>query len=760
VVASGDPDRLGSCLGLELGSPNLAEAILDAAPVIIVVLDADGRIVHYNPFMERLCGRAIAQTRGRDWFAEFVPADERERIRAMFDAALDEAPTEANVSRILVGDGETRLIEWYDRKLLRADGEVTGIVAVGVDISERVRVARAQAEMAEILRLFDTTLDEIALVVDETRTQALFASASLERVLGIPREAVYADIRAMFERVHPDDRERMLATIGQPVPETGISYECRVLRCDGEVRWLVSHLRPLPADSSLPGGIISVSMDITERHEAEEALRRLTEQLEARVSERTRSLEGERERLQQILDAMAVYVGLLDDRGQIIQLNAKTRSAAAELGPLIGAAIDAMPGMHYTAESLLELRAALVEAQAGRLARFDLATSTAPGCLRITDTTFSPLFALDGRVTEIVSTGVDVTDRRATERRLRESLAELELKEARLADAQRIAEVGDWDWDVDADTLLWSDQVYRIFALDPESVEVSYALFLARVHPDDRAAVEAAVARAGAEQTRYEIEHRIVRPDGDVRLVRESGEVSRDHTGRAVRFQGTIQDITRQKQVEAQLRASLAEKDALLHEIHHRVKNNLQVVASLLYLRSVDAEPSVCEILDECRARIRSMVLIHEHLYLSGQLAGIDMHTFLAKLGDELTRIYAGERRIAVRVEGGGLVLPIERAVPIALIANELLTNALKYAYPDPQQWTDPEVRVRVSPEALEIADDGVGLPANFEAATTTTLGLRLVQSLVRQLDAQLEFERGAGTRIRLSFPMSALDEL
>lgn len=615
MIADADLDRLGSCLGLELGSPNLAEAILEAAPVIIVVLDADGRIVHYNSFMERLCGRAIAQTRGRDWFAEFVPADEREHTRAVFDAALDAGPTEANVNRILVGDGETRLIEWYDRKLLRDDGEVTGIVAVGIDISERLRAAQAQAEMAEILTLVDASVDEIALLLDHTRTRVLFASASLDRVLGIDPKAVCADLRVMFDRVHPDDRERMIATIGQPIPAAGVSYECRVLRRDGAVRWLVSHLRPLPADSSLPGGIISVSMDITERHEAEEALRRLTEQLEARVSERTRSLESERERLQQILDAMAVYVGLLDDRGQIIQLNAKTRSSTAETGPWIGAAIDAMPGMHYTPESLLELRAALVEAQAGRVARFDLAWWTGPGCLRITDTTLSPVFSLGGGVTEIVATGVDVTARRAAERRLR---------------------------------------------------------------------------------------------------------------------------------------ASLAEKDALLHEVHHRVKNNLQVVASLLYLRSVDAEPSVREVLDECRARIRSMVLIHEHLYLSGQLAGIEMHAFLAKLGEELTRIYAGERRVVIHVEGGGLVLAIERAVPVALIANELLTNALKYAYPDPERWTNPEVRVLVSSTAIEIVDHGVGLPAKLDASTASSLGLRLVQSLARQLDAQLEFERGTGTRIRL----------
>jgi PAS domain S-box-containing protein len=747
---SNPPARSDVCLGLELGSPNLAEAVLEAAPVIILVLDVDGRIVHYNPFMERLCGRAIAATRGHDWFAEFVPADEREATRAMFDAARSGDPTTGNVTRIRIRDGETRVIEWYDRKLLRADGAVSGIVAIGVDVSDQVRATREQAEMAELLTLIDASVDEIALLLDETRTRVLFASASLERVLGIDPEAVCADIRTLFDRVHPDDRERLMATIGQPVPTTGVSYECRLVRRDGAVRWLVSHLRSLPADSSLPGAVISVSMDITERHEAEEALRKLTEQLEARVVERTRSLEDERARLQQILDAMAVYVGLLDDRGRLLQLNAKTRLAVSKLAPLVGARIDAMPGMHYTPESLLELRAALVEAQAGRAARFDLETSSAPGCQRITDTTLSPIFALDGRVTEIVSTGIDVTERRATERRLRESLAELEIKEARLADAQRIAEVGDWDWDVDAGTLLWSDHVYRIFALDPESIEVSYELFLSRVHPDDRGAVEAAVARAVAERTRYEIEHRIVRPNGEVRLVRENGEITRDGAGRAVRFQGTVHDITRQKRVEAQLRASLAEKDALLHEIHHRVKNNLQVVASLLYLQSVDAEPSVREVLDECRARIRSMVLIHEHLYLSGQLAGIDMRAFLAKLGDELTRIYASKRRVSVHVEGGGLVLAIERAVPVALIANELLTNALKYAYPDPEAWTRPEVRVRVSPEAIEIADDGVGLPANLDATKASSLGLRLVESLARQLDASLEFERGAGTRIQL----------
>ncbi len=483
-----------------------------------------------------------------------------------------------------------------------------------------------------------------------------------------------------------------------------------------------------------------------------------SEGLEARVAERTRSLELERRRLQQILDGMAVFVCILDPEGHVLQVNARISDSVAKKMPasFLCHRIDALPGLRYGDQSIAAIGVGLERARQGLSTRLDI-EAEGPVERSITDTTLSPILDATGRVVEVVSTSIDVTERRATERRLRESLAELERKQARLADAQRIADVGDWEWDIVTGALHWSNQIYRIFGWESE-FDQTYAGFLAAVHEDDRAKVVAAVDQVLRVGGHYEIEHRIVRPDGEIRTVLENGEVSRDRHDRPIRMNGTAQDITRQKQVEAQLRATLAEKDALLHEVHHRVKNNLQVVSSLLYLKGLSASEGIRATLDECGARIRSMALIHEQLYVSGELARIEMREFLTTLAAELTRVFADGRAISIRVTGEGLQLAIERAVPVALLANELLTNALKYAYPNLAASRQAEIHVRVCAGLLEISDDGIGLPAGLDWSSPNTLGLRLVHLLARQVDGHLEFLPGgesSGTCVRLTLPGS-----
>lgn len=865
----------------ELAGPAFTSAVLAAAPVIVLVLDEAGRIVHYNEFLERLSGRPLAEVRGRDWFDEFLIDEERAAIRGLFHQTIEAGPVHANRNYVRVRDGEPRLIEWHDRKV-QGEGCARCVVAVGVDITEREAAARAQVELSRrfelfanrvdeaffivnatrsqvlymspaferivgisseqiyadarllasvlhpndrqtfvqafgetllggqvereyrLLRpgpgntvelrwvwvsyglvedpggepriagtmtdvterkrvaqtvedlgrtfaLFDSAVDEVFLLVSPTRDRILYASASLERVFGISRSALQDDFHILLDRVHPDDRAWVSAVFEAEAIESGSAYEYRMLMRDGSVCWVMSRLRVLDASSPLPGAIVAISMDITARHDAEEWLRQLTEELEQRVADRTRRLEFERRRLQDILDGLALHVVILDPEGRVRQLNAKAAAGMNKLSVgILGEHIERLPGIMYSERSLADLRAAFAQAQRGMPARIDIETHTVVGCA-VTDTSYSPIFDDAGNVVEIVSAGADVTDRRANEQQLRYSLAELAVKQGRLAAAQRIADVGDWDWNIISNHLLWSDQIYRIFGWKRDRSSITYEDFLAAVHESDRAAVMAAVDRALATGELYEVEHRIIRPDGEVRDILENGEVTRDARGQPIRMQGTAQDITRQKAVEAQLRSSLQEKDALVHELHHRVKNNLQVVTSLLYLQSLNAGPDVRGVLDECRGRIRSMALIHEHLYLSREVSRIEMRGFLAKLGEEIARAFTTHRSIGVRVLGGGMHLEIERAAPVALIVNELLTNALKYAYPT--SGPGAEVRVIVGPTTLEIADDGVGLPTGFQCGNVDSLGLRLVMSLSRQLDATLEINGEKGTKIRLMLP-------
>lgn len=734
----------------ELAGPEFTSAVLAAAPAVILVLDDVGRVVHYNEFMERLSGRPLAEARGCDWFDEFLVDDERQATREFFARTLHAGPVQANRNFMRVREGAPRLIEWYDQKVRHA-GSARFVVAVGIDITERDAAARAQAELCRRFELFDGAVDEVFLLISPTRDRILYASAALERVVGIPRSAAQADFRVLLDRVYPEDRALVSAVFEADTIVSGRAYEFRMMMPDGSVRWVLSRLTVLDAKSELPGAIVSISMDITARRKAETRLQKLTQELEQRVLDRTAGLEFERRHLQDILDGLAQHVMILDPQGHVRQLNAVTARGASRLATgVLGEHVERLPGIVYSERSVPELRAALALAQQGQPARADIETRTVNGCAAVTDTSFSPIFDDAGEVVEIVTTGVDVTQRRADEQHLRDSLAQLAIKEGRLAAAQRIADIGDWDWNILTNDLHWSDQIYRIFGWEVEPTPTTYDAFIAAVHESDRAAVIAAIDHALATGEHYQIEHRIVRPDGEIRHIMENGEVTRDAENRPIRMRGTAQDITRQKAVEAQLRCSLEEKDALVHELHHRVKNNLQVVTSLLYLQSLAASPDASAVLDECRGRIRSMALVHEHLCLSREVSRIDMADFIFKLGEEMTHVFA-HRRVGIRVLGGGMHLNIEHAAPVALLVNEVLTNALKYAYPNAEPGA--EVRVIVEPSSLEIADDGVGLPAGFERENVDSLGIRLVRSLARQIGAVLEIKSEKGARIKLALP-------
>jgi len=205
----------------------------------------------------------------------------------------------------------------------------------------------------------------------------------------------------------------------------------------------------------------------------------------------------------------------------------------------------------------------------------------------------------------------------------------------------------------------------------------------------------------------------------------------------------------------AQLRQALADKDVLLREIHHRVKNNLQVIASLLALQSSAARPEVRPAFDESRQRIRSMGLVHELLYQSEELASIDFAEYLRRVADSVSNSF-GAHDVELVVRAPGVRLDVDAAVPCGLIVNELVTNSFKHAFPDRSGRIVVSVTLDHDDVLLEVCDDGIGLPASFQLDTARTLGLQIVNALSHQLHGGVEFTRDHGTRFCVRFPRPA----
>jgi PAS domain S-box-containing protein len=225
-------------------------------------------------------------------------------------------------------------------------------------------------------------------------------------------------------------------------------------------------------------------------------------------------------------------------------------------------------------------------------------------------------------------------------------------------------------------------------------------------------------------------------------------------------FTVILRDVTERVLVEERIRASLREKEALLKEIHHRVKNNLQVVSSLLGLQSrAVADPEMRKMFQESQDRIHSMALLHESLYQSQNLSQVDFPEYIRQLAAHLFHSYGvGVDRIHLRTDLDRLSLNLDAAMPCGLIINELISNSLKYAFPEGRSG---EIRIELREHAdgmarLVVADNGVGLRADIDWVNTRSLGLRLVRSLAEQLGGKIEVSSQAGTEVRLAFAAAA----
>jgi len=215
-------------------------------------------------------------------------------------------------------------------------------------------------------------------------------------------------------------------------------------------------------------------------------------------------------------------------------------------------------------------------------------------------------------------------------------------------------------------------------------------------------------------------------------------------------------DITTRKQAQDKLTASLKEKEILLKEVHHRVKNNLQVISSLLNLQSQHiTDKDSLAMFQESQNRIRAMALIHEKLYTSEDLAHIDIASYIHSLTHQLITTYStAASRVSMNIAVTDIFLTITTAIPCGLVINELVTNALKHAFPHQQKGT---ITISMTPSTkdsliLTVSDTGIGFPKKIDFRNTTTLGMQLVTSLVEQLEGTITLDRSEGTRFRIEF--------
>lgn len=355
----------------------------------------------------------------------------------------------------------------------------------------------------------------------------------------------------------------------------------------------------------------------------------------------------------------------------------------------------------------------------------------------------------DGRIIGAVVSFLDITDRKLIEQALRES-------QERLRFALEGSNLGEWDWNFKTSTLKRNKRWAGMLGYTGDEIIDNLQQGLDLQHPEDReAAWKAVQAHLDGKTDHYSIEYRMRTKNGSYKWIHDCGKImERDAQGKPVRLCGTHADIDEQKKARDEIKNLLAEKELLLKEVHHRIKNNMNTVSSLLSLQAeVMKEPAALRALQDAANRIKSMSRLNEQLYQSVGFSALPVNQYLSPLIDEIIANFPNGQRVKVDKDLQDFMLDAKRLQALGMIINELLTNIMKYAFSGKEcgqiavsaQSTDGQITISVQ-------DNGIGIPESIAFGNSQGFGLELVQTLSGQLEGTVRIERKNGTRFVLEF--------
>jgi len=489
--------------------------------------------------------------------------------------------------------------------------------------------------------------------------------------------------------------------------------------------WLASY-HPYVDPMGRQTGILAVVQDVTEQRDVD------------------RQLHENEARLRRVLDSLFAFVGVLLPDGTLIDANrAPLEAAGIDLDDVVGRTFWECYWWNHDPEVQRRLHEAVQRCAAGEVLRYDAVIRAREDTRMTIDFMLAPLYDDTGRISHLIASGIDISSRVESERALRQSDERFRLAVEFSPDGMAMV-------DSTGRLHMVNGKMEALFGYGRDeflgmTIEMLMPERYRARHPGLRASF---FDQPSAREMARRRELYALRKDGSEFPV----EIGLNPIGDSRRqlVLATIVDVTTRKAAQSLIERALAEKTALLGEVHHRVKNNLQVVSSLLSLQARNAPPAAQALLEESQGRVKAMALIHQLLYERHDFSEVDLGTYLERLAALLREsMLRDRRRIELRVECRQQVaLDLQRAVPCGLLVTELVTNAIKHAFVDERAGrvhvlldTDDQGQGRIV-----VSDDGVGLPAGLEFGQVRSLGFQLIPLLVDQLHGQLTLRRSPGT--------------
>lgn len=704
-------------------------ATVEQAAVGITHPDKTGRYLRVNQKFCEIVGYTASELLDRTWMDVTYPED--------IDADL------AQTKRLFAGEIDSFKME---KRLVRKDGSLVWVnvsasliqeplsgaiysVVVTEDISDRKVAEEALRASEERFRQLAENIESVFWALDIQQQKLIYISPAYAHIWGRNCDDLYASRQSFMDFLHPEDRERVIASFRDIVRgEHEIEY--RIIRPDGEIRWIRDRAFPIKNKSGEVYRVVGIAEDISDRKQVQ------------------KDLQDAQQMYQQILDAITDTILVKGPDSRIIWANKAFREyCEIDNTQLANVSKNQVKEIDCIKQYLLDDASVFRTGQAIQI--YEEPNTSPDGGVRYFDTIKSPIFNTEGQVVMTVGVSRDATERKQSEKALRES-------EERFRQLAENIQDSFWLVTTELTDILYLSPAYeQIWGRSREELYANNCNWLEWIHPEDQHLLLSTVPRL-LQGHSTSAEYRIVWPDGTIRWVCDRAFPILDESGKVYRIAGICEDISDRKLSEARIQSALREKEILLKEIHHRVKNNMQVISSLLQLQAQYIEDEdTLSLFEESQTRIHSMALIHEQLYQSEHLDRIDLQPYVENLVANLSQSFGCySRSICINLNVDPISLNIETAIPCGLIINELASNSLKYAF-NPGRAGEISIdlhQIGTQQFHLRIRDNGTGFPEGFDVENTETLGLRLVRMLTRQLDGSLSIDSQYGTCYDINF--------